>query len=50
MSNLSNASPLVAILAAQIIATGDAALSAELKQFKMRFTQKSRANNKALAQ
>ncbi len=38
------------ILAAQIIATGDATLSAELKKFKVRLMEESRAKNKTLAQ
>jgi 5-(carboxyamino)imidazole ribonucleotide mutase len=38
------------ILAAQIIATGDAALSAEFKKFKVRLMEESRAKNKTLAQ
>jgi 5-(carboxyamino)imidazole ribonucleotide mutase len=38
------------ILAAQIIATGDAALAAELKKFKVRLMEESRAKNKTLAQ
>ena len=38
------------ILAAQIIATGDTRLQAELKKFKVRLTEESRAKNKTLAQ
>ena len=38
------------ILAAQILATGDARLQAELKKFKLRLTEESRAKNKTLAQ
>ena len=38
------------ILAAQIIATGDAALAEELKKFKVRLMEESRAKNKTLAQ
>jgi 5-(carboxyamino)imidazole ribonucleotide mutase len=38
------------ILAAQIIATGDATLQAELKKFKVRLMEESRAKNKTLAQ
>lgn len=38
------------ILAAQIIATGDAALQEALKQFKVKLTEESRAKNKTLAQ
>jgi 5-(carboxyamino)imidazole ribonucleotide mutase len=38
------------ILAAQIIATGDAALLAEFKKFKVRLMEESRAKNKTLAQ
>jgi 5-(carboxyamino)imidazole ribonucleotide mutase len=38
------------ILAAQIIATGDARLQEELKKFKVRLTEESRAKNKTLAQ
>ena len=38
------------ILAAQIIATGDAILSEELKKFKVRLTEESRAKNKTLTQ
>jgi 5-(carboxyamino)imidazole ribonucleotide mutase len=38
------------ILAAQIIATGDASLQEELKKFKVRLTEESRAKNKTLAQ
>jgi 5-(carboxyamino)imidazole ribonucleotide mutase len=37
------------ILAAQIIATGDATLQAELKKFKVRLMEESRAKNKTLA-
>jgi 5-(carboxyamino)imidazole ribonucleotide mutase len=37
------------ILAAQIIATGDAPLSEELKKFKVRLTEESRAKNKNLS-
>jgi 5-(carboxyamino)imidazole ribonucleotide mutase len=37
------------ILAAQIIATGDAQLQEELKKFKVRLTEESRAKNKTLA-
>jgi len=37
------------ILAAQILATGDARLQAELKQFKVRLTEESRAKNKNLS-
>src|ERR1700744_4219044 len=36
------------ILAAQIIATGDTALQEELKKFKVRLTEESRAKNKNL--
>ncbi len=50
MSNLSKASPLGGIFTRQIVATGDVALSAELKKFKMRLMEESRANNKTLAQ
>ncbi|MBW8864745.1 MAG: 5-(carboxyamino)imidazole ribonucleotide mutase [Verrucomicrobia bacterium] len=38
------------ILATQIIATGDAALAEELKKFKVKLTEESRAKNKTLAQ
>jgi 5-(carboxyamino)imidazole ribonucleotide mutase len=38
------------ILAAQIIATGDARLQDELKKFKVKLTEESRAKNKTLAQ
>jgi 5-(carboxyamino)imidazole ribonucleotide mutase len=38
------------ILAVQILATGDAALSEELKKFKVRLMEESRAKNKTLAQ
>jgi 5-(carboxyamino)imidazole ribonucleotide mutase len=38
------------ILAAQIIATGDAHLQEELKKFKVRLTEESRAKNKTLTQ
>ena len=38
------------ILAAQIIATGDAQLQEELKKFKVKLTEESRAKNKNLAQ
>jgi len=38
------------ILAAQIIATGDARVQEELKKFKVRLTEESRAKNKTLAQ
>jgi 5-(carboxyamino)imidazole ribonucleotide mutase len=38
------------ILAAQIIATGDARVHEELKKFKVRLTEESRAKNKTLAQ
>ena len=38
------------ILAAQIIATGDASLAEELKKFKVRLMEESRAKNKTLAQ
>ena len=38
------------ILAAQILATGDARLQGELKQFKVRLMEESRAKNKTLAQ
>jgi 5-(carboxyamino)imidazole ribonucleotide mutase len=38
------------ILTAQIIATGDAHLQEELKKFKVRLTEESRAKNKTLAQ
>ncbi len=38
------------ILAAQIIATGDTRLQEELKKFKVRLTEESRAKNKTLAQ
>ncbi len=34
----------------QIIATGDASLQEELKKFKVRLTEESRAKNKTLAQ
>src|SRR5271170_4915375 len=37
------------ILAAQIIATGDSALSEELKKFKVRLMEESRAKNKTLS-
>ncbi len=37
------------ILAAQILAVGDARLQAELKKFKVRLTEESRAKNKNLA-
>jgi 5-(carboxyamino)imidazole ribonucleotide mutase len=37
------------ILAAQILATGDARLQEELKKFKARLTEESRAKNKNLA-
>ena len=37
------------ILAAQILAVGDARLQAELKKFKLRLTEESRAKNKTLA-
>jgi 5-(carboxyamino)imidazole ribonucleotide mutase len=37
------------ILAAQIIATGDARLQAELKKFKVRLTEESRAKNRNLS-
>jgi 5-(carboxyamino)imidazole ribonucleotide mutase len=38
------------ILAAQILAVGDAALSEALKKFKVKLTEESRAKNKTLAQ
>jgi 5-(carboxyamino)imidazole ribonucleotide mutase len=38
------------ILAAQILAVGDVALQAELKKFKVKLTEESRAKNKTLAQ
>ena len=38
------------ILAAQILATGDARLQEELKKFKVRLMEESRAKNKTLAQ
>jgi 5-(carboxyamino)imidazole ribonucleotide mutase len=38
------------ILAAQIIATGDVRLQAELKKFKVKLTAESRAKNKTLIQ
>ncbi len=38
------------ILAAQILATGDAKLGEELKKFKVRLMEESRAKNKTLAQ
>lgn len=38
------------ILAAQILATGDTRLQEELKKFKVRLTEESRAKNKTLAQ
>ena len=38
------------ILAAQIIATGDERLQTELKKFKVKLTEESRAKNKTLAQ
>jgi len=38
------------ILAAQIIATGDKRLQEELKKFKVKLTEESRAKNKTLAQ
>ncbi|MES1180842.1 MAG: AIR carboxylase family protein, partial [Verrucomicrobiota bacterium] len=38
------------ILAAQILAVGDVRLSEELKKFKVRLTEESRAKNKTLAQ
>ena len=38
------------ILAAQILAVGDAALQEELKKFKVRLMEESRAKNKTLAQ
>ncbi len=38
------------ILAAQIIATGDVRLQAELKKFKVKLTEESRAKNKTLEQ
>ena len=38
------------ILAAQIIATGDARLQEELKKFKVRLMEESRAKNKTLGQ
>src|ERR1017187_10110747 len=38
------------ILAGQIIATGDARLQEELKKFKVRLMEESRAKNKTLAQ
>ena len=36
------------ILAAQILAVGDVRLQSELKQFKVRLTEESRAKNKTL--
>jgi len=38
------------ILAVQILAVGDARLQAELKKFKVRLRDESRAKNKTLAQ
>ena len=38
------------ILAAQILAVGEPRLQAELKKFKVRLTEESRAKNKSLAQ
>jgi 5-(carboxyamino)imidazole ribonucleotide mutase len=38
------------ILAAQIIATGDSRVQEELKKFKVKLTEESRAKNKTLAQ
>ena len=38
------------ILAAQILATGDARLQEEMKKFKVKLTEESRAKNKTLAQ
>ncbi len=38
------------ILAAQILAVGDAALQEELKKFKVKLTEESRAKNKTLTQ
>ena len=38
------------ILAAQIIATGDTRVQEELKKFKVKLTEESRAKNKTLAQ
>jgi len=38
------------ILAAQILATGDARLQEELKKFKIKLMEESRAKNKTLAQ
>jgi len=38
------------ILAAQILATGDARLQTELKKFKVKLMEESRAKNKTLAQ
>jgi len=38
------------ILAAQILAVGDARLQEALKQFKVRLMEESRAKNKTLAQ
>ena len=38
------------ILAAQIIATGNALLQEELKKFKVKLMEESRAKNKTLAQ
>ena len=38
------------ILAVQILAVGDARLQGELKQFKVRLREESRANNKTLSQ
>ena len=38
------------ILAAQILATGDARLQTELKEFKVKLMEESRAKNKTLAQ
>ena len=38
------------ILAAQILAMGDARLQEELKKFKVKLTEESRAKNKTLAQ
>jgi len=37
------------ILAAQILATGNAPLQAELKKFKVKLTEESRAKNKNLS-
>lgn len=44
-----NAAKNAGILAAQILATGDAGLQEKLKAFKVRLTEESRAKNKTLA-